>query len=65
MRNLLHAVRWLLLLPLLLAAGFAHGARGVQVFSAQTNYQVDVLDVYKRQGLRASLEGGAESIWRK
>ena len=43
MRNLLHAVRWLLLLPLLLAAGFAHGARGVQVFSAQTNYQVDVL----------------------
>jgi N-acetylmuramoyl-L-alanine amidase len=43
MRNLLHAARWLLLLPLLLAAGFAHGAHSVSVISPQTNYQVEIL----------------------
>jgi N-acetylmuramoyl-L-alanine amidase len=43
MRNLLHAARWLLLLPLLLAAGLAHGAHSVSVISPQTNYQVEIL----------------------
>ncbi len=43
MRHLLHAARWILLLQLLLVAGFAHGARSVSVISAQTNYQVEVL----------------------